>query len=496
MQHTKQLFIGLLCLLLMVTSVSAQNREVVLPKKSAADLKADFILLRKILEANHPSLYWYTPKDSMDVYFTTGINSITDSMDEVQFKNKVSWVISKIRCGHTVVRFSKSYTRLTKNFTFPVFPLNLKVWGDSMVVLNSLRPRDKVFTRGTVITGINGRSNRELMDTLFQHISADGYGINYKNQLVSTNFPGWYKTILGLDSVYRISYIDSSGKESIATLKNFSPSADTTKRERPLAPVAFAKPTKKQIRQIQLLAKRSMQIDTANSTAFMHIGTFTGNGLRGFFRRSFKTIRKQNLQHLVIDLRDNGGGKVYNSILLTKYLTDHSFKVGDSVVAISRKFKYSRYIRESWTYWFAMNFGSHKMDDGLIHFRKYETQQFEPKERNHFKGDISLVQGGLSFSATTMFIANLKGQKNVTLVGEETGGGYYGNSAMYLPTIVLPHSKLQISLPMYRLVMDSTRPKGHGIMPDIEIAPSSQAIKKGVDLKIQQIRERIQRKPF
>ena len=38
-------------------------------KKSAADLKADVVLLKKILEANHPSLYWYTPKDSVDIAF-------------------------------------------------------------------------------------------------------------------------------------------------------------------------------------------------------------------------------------------------------------------------------------------------------------------------------------------------------------------------------------------------------------------------------------------
>jgi hypothetical protein len=50
---------------------------------------------------------------------------------------------------------------------------------------------------------------------------------------------------------------------------------------------------------------------------------------------------------------------------------------------------------------------------------------------------------------------------------------------MYMPTITLPNSKLRISLPMYRLVMDSTRPKGHGIIPDLAIPPSSDAIKKG-----------------
>ena len=58
-------------------------------------------------------------------------------------------------------------------------------------------------------------------------------------------------------------------------------------------------------------------------------------------------------------------------------------------------------------------------------------------------------------------------QKNVTLIGEETGGGYYGNSAMMIPNIKLPNSGLQCRLPLYRLVMDKTRPKGNGIMPDI-----------------------------
>ena len=93
-----------------------------------------------------------------------------------------------------------------------------------------------------------------------------------------------------------------------------------------------------------------------------------------------------------------------------------------------------------------------------------------------------------------MFASSLKGQSNVTLVGEETGGGYYGNSAMHLPTIVLPNTKIKVGLPIYRLVMDKNRPKGRGIVPDIEIQPSSDAIKKGVDLKLIEIRRLIQLK--
>ena len=39
--------------------------------------------------------------------------------------------------------------------------------------------------------------------------------------------------------------------------------------------------------------------------------------------------------------------------------------------------------------------------------------------------------------------------------------------------------------------MDKNRPKGKGIMPDVEIYPSSESIKKGLDLKLDSINKMI-----
>jgi hypothetical protein len=463
-----------------------------LPKIDPQLLRDDLSLLQKILEANHPSLYWYTPKDSMDLFFAQAINSIHDSMDEVAFKNKVSYVVSKIRCGHTTVRFSKAYSKKAARFRYPQFPLSLKAWSDSLVVLQSVRPRDSIFKRGMIITSINGVKNRWLLDSIFEHMSTDGYSENFKNQVISGNFPAWYKTVLGIDSSYAIGYIDSTGRSQVVQVNSYYPRASDLKDNRALP--AVQKPTRKQLRKAGLLEKRSLVIDTANSTAYMRLSTFSGGGLPAFFRRSFRTIHELNVQHLVIDLRENGGGKVHNSILLGKYLADHPFKVGDTVVAKARSLKYSRYISNSIGYWFSMHFGSNKKEDGLIHLNYYENHFFDPKKDKVFKGDIYVIQGGYTFSAATMFISFIKGQKNVTTVGEETGGGYYGTSAMHIPTITLPNTKLQIGLPTHRLVIDHTRPRGHGFIPDVEVGPSSTAIRQGVDLKLQKIRELIQQK--
>ena len=273
MKLCRKILFAYIFFVMAVSSAVAQKRFSSLPKIAPQLLREDFVLLKNILEANHPSLYWYTPKDSMDAYFVNAINSITDSLDEVQFKNKVAFVISKIRCGHTSVRFSNAYAKKAVRFRFPQFPLALKAWGDSLVVLNSSLRGDPVFKRGTIITGINGKTNRRLLDTLFQFMSTAGYSENYKNQVVSGNFPAWYKTILGVDSSYTISYIDSTGKETIATIKGFTPKIDTATKERPESSPGFQKPTRRQIRKAGIQAMRAIKSETAANTDFIRPST-------------------------------------------------------------------------------------------------------------------------------------------------------------------------------------------------------------------------------
>ena len=483
----------ILCIILFSSCISYHKSNYTFNQKySAAELKEDFLLLKKILEVNHPSLYWFTPKDSVEYYFTITINSITDSLTEAQCRNKIAFVLSKIRCGHTGVRYSKDFDRLVKTERGAAFPLSIKTWKDSMVVVASAFKKDSIFKRGTIITSIDGRTNKEILDSIFQFISTDGYADNFKSQVVSNNFSGWYRNVFGLKNKYSIKYTDSAGKESLATVYNFIPKKDTVKRNDTSIVIIQSIAPQLSKRQLKLLSKRSMNIDSTINTAYIRLTTFSGYRLRKFFRQSFRTIHQQQIKNVVIDLRENLGGDVDKSILLAKYLKDSSFKVADTIAAVSRKFEYGKYIRSGFWDWFPMHFTNKKMGDGRIHNHYLETHYYHPKQNNHFSGNIYLVQGGYTFSAATMFLSWMKGQQNIQLIGEETGGGYYGNSAMFIPDIVLPNTKLRVSLPLYRVVWNDKRIKnGRGVMPDIEIDPSSQAIKNGVDIKLNYIRKMI-----
>lgn len=465
-------------------------------KYSSAELTEDFRVLKGALEANHPSMYWYTPKDSIDYYFNTALAHIagTDSMTEPEFRNRVAWAVSKIRDGHTAVRYSRRYTNALNRAQLPVFPLAIKAWDDSLVVLASAFVGDTVFTRGTRILAINNRSPREILDSMFQFISTDGFADNFKNQVISFNFGLNYKTAFGLDSFHVIRFLDSNNNVKTAAIRNYNPRLDTVPRRFRGPSVVI--PTRRQIREAQKLARRSMTIDTPLNTAYIRVATFSEGKLKQFFRRSFRTIRKQGIENVVIDLRENGGGNIMNSTRLTQYLAKQPFKLADTVAAISRRFRYGEYIRPSLAYKISMFFTSRrKREDGRYHFRYFERHYFKPKRRNHFDGDIYLVQGGYSFSAATLFIHSLKDQDNVTLLGEETGGGSYGNSAVHLPQIILPNTRMRIVLPVYRLVMDASQPKtGRGIFPDVEVKPSSEALREGYDPKITTVKELIRNK--
>jgi len=356
-------------------------------KYPADKLKADAILLKKILEANHPSLYWYTTKDSLDNRFNTAINSITDSLTELQFRNTIAYAISGIHCGHTSVRFSKQYTKLASKHIYPAFPLSVKIWPDSMMVIGNLFARRSVLKPGTIITAINGKTIDSITAAMFPYISTDGYATNYKYQTISGNFGGWYKNIFGLEKNYVITYIDSAGNKQQTVLSDFIVKKDTTVKKDTSKPIVVTTPPVKPPKIPAVHLKRSLSIDTALSTAYMRLTTFGRARLKKFFRQSFRTLHKNNTQNLIIDLRENGGGNVDNFVKLTQYLKDTAFKTGDTVEAVTRKLSYSKYIHPGIVQWMNLNFFTAKKKDGKYHQQQTEEHFYEPK-----KGCIIMVR--------------------------------------------------------------------------------------------------------
>jgi C-terminal processing protease CtpA/Prc len=364
-----------------------------------------------------------------------------------------------------------------------------------VVVTSNLNRKDSNLFRGIVLKSIEGKPVQKILDSLFSHLPADGYNLTHKYQSLSNQgvFRSLYTSLYGAQPRYRIEYLDSLSQTKATTINAFSSVSDTSRLQLRSEPPDM--PGRRERKKLLLESARSFRIDTALNAGFMELNGFGKDmKLRRFFRRSFRKMREQNIEHLVVDLRGNGGGSVTLSNLLTKYLAQKPFKIADSLYAVKRKSTYGG-LQQSyfWNRLFLMFF-TRKHNDGYYHFRMYEKKFFKPKEAGRFDKEIYLLTGGNTFSAATLFSKALKDQQNVTIIGEETGGGAYGNSAWLIPDITLPNTKLRFRLPLFRLVIDANEVRGRGLQPEVEAKPTVEAIRKGADFKMQKTVELIKQK--
>ena len=227
----------------------------------------------------------------------------------------------------------------------------------------------------------------------------------------------------------------------------------------------------------------------------MTLNSFDGDAhLPGFFRRSFRLMREQKATNLVIDIRSNGGGKVNHYARLASYLKVKKFRVADSAYSIRKGFgSYGKYFPMRTLNAMALGMFTTKRDDGKYHFRYWENHVVKPRKKDSFTGKVYLVISGPTFSAATLFAHTMKGQQNVTLVGEETGGGAYGNNGLMIPNITLPNTAMRVRMPMFRLVQYQHGPKdGKGVTPDVNVGPSGIAAVNNIDLKMKAVLQLIQ----
>lgn len=481
----------LLLLLFFASSCAVSKNFTPATRYAPEALQQDFAVFQQILENEHPGIYWFTPKDSMDFYFRQGKSMLRDSLTEYEFRNVLSYIIAQIHCGHTSVRPSRRYLRSADSLRPRPLPLSIKIWPDTAVVTANANRRDSLLMRGAVLTAIDGVPVTRIVDTLFQYLPSDGYNLTHKYQTLSNRgvFATMYPAIFGYKKNYEVSFIDTAGHNRTAAISQLAFTRDTSGRFRqPLPP----QPSRRDRRRMMLSGSRLLRIDSASRIAFMDLNSFTRDArLRTFFRRSFRRLEEHDIQHLVIDLRGNGGGSVTNSNLLTKYIATQPFRIADSLYAVARKSQYGRY--QQYRLWNSLflHLMTRKMADNYYHFRYFEKKYFRPKRKNHFDGQVYILTGGNTFSASTLFIQSIRRQPNVVVVGEETGGGAYGNNAWLIPDVTLPVTGIRFRLPLFRLVIDKDAVKGRGVVPTVPSEPTVDAIRRNIDFKTEKVMELI-----
>nr|WP_281502439.1 S41 family peptidase [Arenibacter sp. S6351L] len=207
----------------------------------------------------------------------------------------------------------------------------------------------------------------------------------------------------------------------------------------------------------------------------------------------FKDIKKKRVSNLILDIRQNIGGYRINAINLFSFLTEKPFKQRISESTVTDTLPKKRYVIHSmadYNEFFKRYFASAEKKVGRWILTKDHAQEEMIPYKKPFKGKVYVLIGGNTFSAASAFALNAKNCQEITLVGNETGGGYYFHTAQYSALYKLPNSKIMVRVPFVKIdkyVLDKTVPKGSGVLPDIEVELTVEDLIDGIDSQLDYI---------
>ena len=121
-------------------------------------------------------------------------------------------------------------------------------------------------------------------------------------------------------------------------------------------------------------------------------------------------------------------------------------------------------------------FTNKKMKDGSLERRNglgLGLMAYKKTPKNTFKGSIYVIISPITYSGGSEFSNMMYSQGLATFIGQETGGGYLGNTSGYSRNLTLPNSKITIEIPALQFVMnvEPKLPFGSGVKPHYQVIP-------------------------
>jgi hypothetical protein len=451
-------------------------------KIQPAEAQADFDLMRKALEEAHSGLYRFSTKTEMDRAFDAQRARLNRPMTKAEFLAVVSETLARIRCGHT--RAEPDNETRTALADAPTFPLRILVEGERLVVLSNDTPDDQTIRPGMEITEINGRKAGDILRLLLRAQSADGDIETGKRAIIQRAFAVIYWALIESASEFTVKARDEAGKTLTAKLAGVT-KADREKNRNPVNAVTLASREKLDWARENL----SLRFLKDPEIAQIRIRGFGGRDYPQWMEDTFKTLREKGTKVLILDLRDNGGGADMYGAMLVSYLTDKPFRYFDhiNVKTISPSFK-------AHSDWRAEREGQLREDmqpnpaGGYLVPAKLHPGVAEQQPGKYpFLGKVFVLIDGGTFSTAADFCAVAHHLKRATFIGEETGGGYYGNNSGMQTILTLPNSKARIRVPMYEYwnATPGYDGKRRGTRPDYTVATKAANLLRGMDEQLE-----------
>ena len=419
--------------------------------------RADIRQLKSNLELHHPGLYRYASREEIDHAFSVVETRVIAPLTVLEFFRALSPAVAAVQCGHTRLRLPDGY--VASDQSARLFPLDVEFSGEAVLVR-----RDKsdtpVVPPGSELLSIDGVPIAEIVDQILRSLPRDGVITTGPKDDIEERlgFAIW-QFIDERRTQYRVEYRSRDRHIHEALLKGISP-AESRKRSTDERPGLSLK-----------------LLETPNA-AVLDIRGFSANAtdsqgvaFEDFLEQSFETLCEREVENLILDLRGNGGGADMLGVLLVSYLSPEPFGYFAQIEVTKAYSGHGQIVTR---------------DNGRKFVTAHEGLQVHHPQEDYFLGNLYVLIDGGTFSTATDVATVLHHNELGVFIGEETGGGYDGNTSGTSTTEVLHHSRLRCSIPRW---MYTTANIGHeffarGVIPDHIIPWTTSDLASGSDTQL------------
>jgi hypothetical protein len=458
-------------------SQTGANKSFNPEKKYETDLlREDFQIFRLALEEGHAGLYRYTPKKELDCQFGEIEKHLTQPLTEIEFFRLLAPLIGNINDGHTRIYFSTA--RESNLQDQPVlFPFKLQFIDDKAYLFRNYSENESLVM-GSELLSVNQRPIAEIINLMLPLVTRDAHveTARFRRMESTALFGSLYTALFGPAASFSIEYREpGSGDIKTVAVKGI-PSKDLNGIFARRYPDAAGQ-------------RPPIQMEWKDDIAVLTVRTFGSRAYQSanisyptFLRDTFQELEDKGTPHLVIDIRDNGGGDDAYGKILFAHLMDKPFEYYRHLRINRAEYSFFKYtnVPPEQAKLPATQFK--KNDEGTYDLTFHPNLGLQQPIPPVFQGKVYILINGNSFSGTGECTSLIHFHKKAVFIGEECGSGYYGNTSGFMPELTLPNTKLRVRIPLLLYTMAvSGYPEDRGIIPDHQVAPSIEDLLQGRD---------------
>lgn len=433
--------------LLLIFSVSFSQKISYNPniKYTPDQLKEDFQVFRYKLENNLANLYLYNTEQRIDFVFDSLYQNINKPMTDMEFYAYISQTISIIKDGHNFLYPDPVVTHYY-NQRSKFIPYHLTWINDKLMVDKQCTPDSSVII-GSEILEINGLDSKYIFNELLRRQVRDGYNETYPIWILNHYFREYYSYIFGHPETFNIKYKTTNGEIKTVVVDGL------TKENMVCYLGSSLYPDLKKEKGVEY------QFDESIKTGFLKVKSFDRSMYRKKFhqqyqseiRKAFYEIKRDNVETLVLDLRNNQGGNFEYGQFLLSYILREPFHLIEQTKAVK-------------------GYNKNRLKKGIC----YGTKLTKIK-RNAYHGKLYVLINGGCFSNCGIVVSDLSFYNRGILIGEETGGNkaILSGNVGFESVTVLPNTSIHCDPVNHQIQVNSKiENNGHGTMPNYLITPT------------------------